>query len=366
MPHLQHKNAAGTKNNTIDNVDGDSIANQNHRHHDQGENVSSALITATNRNDRDISPNGNHNDTISDNEVPSSNPSRRNDVEATNTGTHNAIQWYETEMKKRLDALESVVFLQQEKIRMLDSKSKEQARIFDAKYRVLELQIQQLQNQLQDQQPQSHPQALPPSLKISQGPSKMQLLRYQLCQSTSDSESALPPTNPPSTAKPLAPSESNHNHDNHSPHDHHHDHHHDHNSNTNGSNLVNPTTIPGGTAGDFAGIAAHLPTLLQPPRKKTRVKRSMLTNGAMDLKDFPQRKHLPSELHSRVSGGETKKSKNRRSCAYCSLLYMERKRKDGKNSSVSWDAFVKRTNSECSYCKVVLCRNHFKIFHDLP
>lgn len=298
--------------------------------------------------------------------------------------------WNETDFQKRLDAIESIVILQQEQIRKLESKTREQTRIFEAKNRVLELQVQQLQNQLEQQQQQqpshSHPTHPTPSTSSlnSQNPQQIQHLQMQLCKLTYNSDSSThppPPPPPPILVPPMLPNNviNNDHHDTGNVHDteHHHNHHNEHNHHHDHQPTTGPSNVNVVNSGppqqhptpdithEVVGTGQALePT--QPPRKKTRVKRSMLTNGIMDLKDYPQRKHLPTELHSRVAGGITKKSKNRRSCAYCSLLYMEKKRKDGHKSNVSWDAFVKRTNSECSYCKVVLCRNHFKLFHDLP
>ena len=101
----------------------------------------------------------------------------------------------------------------------------------------------------------------------------------------------------------------------------------------------------------------------KPQRKKKRLKKSMIEDGSENniLREFSKRKHLPRELHSRVAGQG--KSKNRRSCVYCSYLYLQKKK---TNKDMTWDSVVKRTNSECSYCKVVLCREHFHLFHELP
>lgn len=216
----------------------------------------------------------------------------------------------EVDWKTRIDTIESVVVHQQEQIRMLEAKNREQTKIFEAKNKVLELQLQQLQNQLVQQEQNSN----------MQNPNGLQRLQRLTPCAASATES-------PSSICPSSPS------------------------------FISTTTTTTTTTQQ-----QQQQLQMQSPRKKTRVKKSMLTpNGVMDLKEFPQRKHLPHELHSRVSGEG--KSKNRRSCAYCSLLYMQKKKQE---ENVSWDAVVRRTNSECSYCKVVLCRMHFKTFHDLP
>lgn len=220
----------------------------------------------------------------------------------------------EVDWKRRLDTIESVVVHQQEQIRNLESKNKEQMRIFEAKHKVLELQLQQLQNQIQHQQEQKEldkklQQEIPMDTQ-SQNQLRLRQLSQNPLELTASRASLAVPTNNESSSS-------------------------------------------------LHCLPSFLTTMNQ-PKKKTRVKKRIVENG-IELKDFPQRKHLPIELHSRVSGEGAGKS--RRSCAYCSLLYMEKKITD---QNASWDANVRRTNSECSYCKVVLCKSHFQTFHELP